>query len=205
MEGDRVPTGRTLRRRKEKVAKHLKRGANEKEKENFRKRVIRIPLHKPFEEAYYTHRLWMFFRETWEKEEDIKRMLCAARVKLRMRITLKKKSDPGQFAIPCTVKGGAFAGIVHFCGLFPEELMRNCERPRVGAVCNSQTNQLCPTLIDPNAHYDPIPVKNPHMSSRRINDPGIIAAFHCGVEYETEYSASIETQTATSIDSGNQK
>ena len=35
MEEDRVPTGRNLRRRKEKVAKHLKRGANEKEKENF--------------------------------------------------------------------------------------------------------------------------------------------------------------------------
>ncbi|KAF2548491.1 hypothetical protein F2Q70_00021171 [Brassica cretica] len=35
MEEDRVPTGRTLKRRKEKVAKHLKRGANEKEKENF--------------------------------------------------------------------------------------------------------------------------------------------------------------------------
>ncbi|KAF2578682.1 hypothetical protein F2Q68_00004524 [Brassica cretica] len=69
LEEDRVPTGRTLRRRKEKVAKHLKRGANEKEKENFRKRVFRIPLHKPFEEAYYTHRLWMFFRETREKEK----------------------------------------------------------------------------------------------------------------------------------------
>ena len=35
MEVDRVPTGRTLRRRKKKVAKHLKRGANEKEKESF--------------------------------------------------------------------------------------------------------------------------------------------------------------------------
>ncbi|KAF3608388.1 hypothetical protein DY000_02048624 [Brassica cretica] len=43
------------------------------------------------------------------------------------------------------------------------------------------------------------------MSSRRINDPGIIAACHFGVEYETEYSASIETHTVTSIDSGNQK
>ncbi|KAF2549713.1 hypothetical protein F2Q68_00035348 [Brassica cretica] len=74
MEEDRVPTGRTLRRRNEKVAKHLKRGANGKEKENFRKRVFRIPIDKPFEEAYYTHRLWMFFRETREKEEDIKRM-----------------------------------------------------------------------------------------------------------------------------------
>ncbi|KAF3487108.1 hypothetical protein F2Q69_00054613 [Brassica cretica] len=126
MEEDRVPTGRTLRRRNEKVAKHLKRGANGKEKENFRKRVFRIPIDKPFEEAYYTHRLWMFFRETREKEEDIKRMFCEAREKMRMRITLKKKSDPG----PSRSAGGAFAGTVHFCGLFSEELRRNCERPR---------------------------------------------------------------------------
>ncbi|KAF2558496.1 hypothetical protein F2Q68_00016097 [Brassica cretica] len=108
MEEDRVPTGRTLRRRKEKVAKHLKRGANEKEKENFLKRVFWIPLDKSFKEAYYTHRLWMFFRETREIEEDIKRMFCEAREKMRMSITLKKKSDPGQFAIPCTVKGIEF-------------------------------------------------------------------------------------------------
>ena len=27
---------------------------------------------------------------------------------MRKRITLKKKSDPGQFAIPCTVKGIEF-------------------------------------------------------------------------------------------------
>ncbi|KAF2531152.1 hypothetical protein F2Q70_00029705 [Brassica cretica] len=68
MEEDRVSTGRTLRRRKEKVAKHLKRGANEKEKELRRNcerpRVFGIPLHKPSEEAYYSHKLWMFFRET---------------------------------------------------------------------------------------------------------------------------------------------
>ena len=43
------------------------------------------------------------------------------------------------------------------------------------------------------------------MSSRRIDDPGLIAACHCGAEYKTEYSASIETHTATSIDSANQK
>ncbi|KAF2583694.1 hypothetical protein F2Q70_00036552 [Brassica cretica] len=57
MEVDRVPMDRTLRKRKEKVEKHLKRGANDKEKESFRKRVFRIPIYKPFEEAYYTHRL----------------------------------------------------------------------------------------------------------------------------------------------------
>ena len=41
----------------------------------------------------------------------------------------------------------------------------------VGAVCNLQTNQLCLTLIDPNAHYNPILVKKPQTISRRINDP----------------------------------
>ena len=67
-----------------------------------------------------------------------------------------------------------------------------------------QTNQLCLTLIDLNAHYDPIPIKKPQMISRRINDSGIIATCHYGDEYETEYSESIKTHTTTSIDSGNQ-
>ncbi|KAF2584389.1 hypothetical protein F2Q70_00035674 [Brassica cretica] len=57
----------------------------------------------------------------------------------------------------------------------------------------------------PLVHYNPIPVKKPQTSFRRINDPGLIAACHCGAEYETEYSASIETQTTTSIDSAHQK
>ncbi|KAF2587185.1 hypothetical protein F2Q70_00035924 [Brassica cretica] len=207
MEVDRVPMGRTLRKRKEKVVKHLKRGANEKERESFQKRVFMISLEKPFEEAYFTHRLWMFFRETRETEEDIRRMFCEAREKMKKRITVKKKSDPEQFAIPC----GAFQGIIHFCRLFSEELMRSCERPRgadwywlvrvdfhvldiklnwnsslllgraflsrVGAMCNLQTNQLCLTLI----------------------------ACHCGTEYETEYSVLIETHTATSIDNTQKK
>ncbi|KAF2619317.1 hypothetical protein F2Q68_00038970 [Brassica cretica] len=47
--------------------------------------------------------------------------------------------------------------------------------------------------------------KKPQTISRRINDAGIIAACHCGAEYETKYSASIKTHTATSIDSGHQK
>ena len=71
-------------------------------------------------------------------------------------------------------------------------------------MCNLQTNQLCLVLIDPHVHYNPIPVKKPQRSSRSINDPGLIAACHCGAEYETEYSASIETHTATSIDSARQ-
>ncbi|KAF3583562.1 hypothetical protein F2Q69_00029337 [Brassica cretica] len=195
-------------------------------------------------------------------------MFCEAREKMRMRITLKKKSDPGQFAIPCTLKGIEFPHslcdtrtsvsilprvMADHLGLqvepsqelftFVDCSQRNSGRivrdlevqignalvpvdfhvldiklnwnfslllgraflSTVGAVCNLQTNHLCLTLIDPNTHYDHIPVKKPQMSSRRINDPGIIAACHCGAEYETEYSASIETYTATSIDSGHQK
>ncbi|KAF3552458.1 hypothetical protein DY000_02006894 [Brassica cretica] len=75
----------------------------------------------------------------------------------------------------------------------------------VGAVCNLQSIQLYLTLIDPHTHYNPIPVKKPQTSSRRINDPGIITTCHCGAEYKTEYSASIETHTATSIDNAHQK
>ncbi|KAF2594190.1 hypothetical protein F2Q70_00043045 [Brassica cretica] len=43
-------------------------------------------------------------------------------------------------------------------------------------------------------------VKKPQTSSRRINDPRIIAACHCGAEYETDYSASIDSLPVPSID-----
>ncbi|KAF3583423.1 hypothetical protein F2Q69_00030550 [Brassica cretica] len=68
----------------------------------------------------------MFFRETKETEEDIRRMFHYIRERMKLRITLKKKSDPRKFAIP------------------------SC---------------------------------------------------HCGAEYETEYSESIDTHTITSINS----
>ena len=74
----------------------------------------------------------------------------------------------------------------------------------VKAVCNMQTNQFCLTPIYPHVYYNSIPVMKPQTSSRRIDDQGLIAACHCGAEYETEYSASIETHTVTSINSANQ-
>ncbi|KAF2619388.1 hypothetical protein F2Q68_00039123 [Brassica cretica] len=205
MEMDKVPMGRTLRKRKEKFSKHLKRGVNEKEMENFLKRVLRIPLEKPFEEAYFTHRLWMFFRETKETQEDIRRMFHEVREKMKNMITLKKKSDPGKFAIPCLVKGLKVESsqesftFVDCSQRNSGGIVRDLE-VQIGEVCNMQTNQLCLTLIDPHAYYDPIPGMKPHTSSRRIDNPGLIAACLCGAEYETEYSASIETHTATSID-----
>ncbi|KAF3590168.1 hypothetical protein DY000_02022019 [Brassica cretica] len=105
MQVDQTSQRKTLRRSKEKVPNHLKRGGvNEKEMDSFTKRVLRTPLDKPFEEAYFTHRLWMFFRVTKETEQDIHRVFNQIRVKMKHRITLKKKSDPGKFAVPCLVE-----------------------------------------------------------------------------------------------------
>ncbi|KAF3550909.1 hypothetical protein DY000_02007497 [Brassica cretica] len=81
-------------------------------------------------------------RETNDTEEDIRRMFHHAREWMKLRITLKKKSDLGKFAIPCVVN-----------------------------------------LVELG------------------NDLAYIAACHCGAEYETEYSESIDTHTASSIDS----
>ncbi|KAF3513755.1 hypothetical protein F2Q69_00007148 [Brassica cretica] len=108
MQVDKANEGRVLRKRKEKIPKHLKREADEKEMDGFTKRVLRIPVEKQFDEVYYTHRLWMFFRETKETEEDIRRMFHCIRERMKLRITLKKKSDPRKFAIPCMVKGIEF-------------------------------------------------------------------------------------------------
>ncbi|KAF3488052.1 hypothetical protein F2Q69_00052447 [Brassica cretica] len=100
----------------------------------------------------------MFFRETKETEEDIRRMFHHVREKMKQRITLKKKTDPGKFAIPCVGKGIEF----------PHPL---CD---TGASVN---------LVELG------------------NDLSYIAACHCGAEYETEYTESIDTHTVSSIDS----
>ncbi|KAF3485245.1 hypothetical protein F2Q69_00053823 [Brassica cretica] len=158
MQVDEATEGRRSRKRKEKIPKNLKREANEKEMDGFTKRVLRIPVEKPFDEVYFTHRLWMFFRETKETEEDIRRMFHHVRERMKLRITLKKKSDPGKFAIPCVVKGIEFP------------------------------HALCDTGAS---------VKLVELG----NDLGYIAACHCGAEYEIEYTESIDTHTASSIDS----
>ncbi|KAF3538284.1 hypothetical protein F2Q69_00022434 [Brassica cretica] len=108
MRVDEATEGRRLRKKKEKIPKNLKRKANEKKMNGFTKRVLRIPVEKPFGEVYYTHRLWMFFRLTKETEEDIRKMFHYVREMMKLKITLKKKNDPGKFAIPCVVKGIEF-------------------------------------------------------------------------------------------------
>ena len=205
------------------------------------------------------------FRET---REDISRMFYEARDKMKKRITLKKKSDPGKFAIPCMVKGIEFShalcdtrvsdsilpsvmadnlglkvepstelftfvdcsqrssgGIVRdlevktgnalvLVDFYVLDIKLNLNSSlslgraflsTVGAVCSMQSNQLCLTLVDPHVYYDLNPIMKPQTSFRRIDDSGLIAACHYGAEYKAEYSRSIETHTATWIDSPNQK
>ena len=50
MQVDQATVGRTLRKRKKKVPKHLKRGVNDKEMDSFTKRILMIPMDNPFEE-----------------------------------------------------------------------------------------------------------------------------------------------------------
>ncbi|KAF3554220.1 hypothetical protein F2Q69_00012900 [Brassica cretica] len=150
MEVDKAPMRRTLRKRKGKFAKHLKRAANEKVME---RGIVR----------------------------DLEVQIGNALVPVDFHVLDIKLNWNSSM------------------------LLRRSFLSTVGAVCNMQTNQLCLALIDPHFHYNPIPVMKPHASSRRIDDPGLIAACHCGVEYETKYSASIETHTATSIDSAHKK
>ena len=178
---------------------------------------------------------------------------------VRVRITLKKKSDPGKFAITCVVKGIEFphalcdtgasisilpkvmadqlglkiepssesftfvdlserssGGIIRDLevqignALVPVDfhvldiklnwnsslLLGRAFLATVGAVCDMNTNKMCLTLIDPNIHYDLVRVKRKQVNLVEYgNDLGYIGACHCGAEYETEYSKSIDTHT----------
>ena len=73
-------------------------------------------MDKPFEEAYFTHRLWIFFRETKENEQDIHRIFNQAKEKMKQMNTMKKKSDPGKFAMPCLLKGIEFPCVLCYTG-----------------------------------------------------------------------------------------
>ncbi|KAF3531578.1 hypothetical protein DY000_02040340 [Brassica cretica] len=201
MQVDEATERRRLRKRKEKIPKNLKREANEKEMDGFTKRVLRIPVEKPFDKVYFTHRLWMFFRETKETEEDIRRMFHHVRERMKLRITLKKKSDPGKSISQHTTKGyGRPAGsenralirIFHLRGPFRKKLRRHHKNLEV---------QIGNALVPVDFHV--LDIKLTWNSSLLLgraflatvgavnlvelgNDLGYIAACHCGAEYEIE-------------------
>uniref|UniRef100_A0A0D2ZQL1 Aspartic peptidase DDI1-type domain-containing protein n=1 Tax=Brassica oleracea var. oleracea TaxID=109376 RepID=A0A0D2ZQL1_BRAOL len=211
MQVDEATEGKRLRKRKEKIPKNLKREANEKEMDGFTKRVLRIPVEKPFDEVYFTH------RETKETEEDIRRMFHHVREKMKQRITLKKKTDPGKFAIPCVGKGIEFphplcdtgASVSILPKVMADQLdlkiepssesftfVELSERSSGGIIRDLEVQ------IDPDVHYDPVRVVRQQVNLVELgNDLSYIAACHCGAEYETEYTESIDTHTVSSIDS----
>ncbi|KAF3489463.1 hypothetical protein F2Q69_00052016 [Brassica cretica] len=169
----------------------------------------------------------MFFRKTKETKDDIRRMFHHVRERMKLRITMKKKSEPGKFEIPCVVKGiefpHALCDIRASVNILPKVmanqlvdfhvldiklnwnsslLLRRAFLATVGAVCDMNTNRLCLTLIDPDIHYDPVRVVRQQVNLVELeNDLGYIAACYCGAEYETQYSESIDTHTVSSIDS----
>ncbi|KAF2554928.1 hypothetical protein F2Q68_00015308 [Brassica cretica] len=218
MQVDQDTMGRTLRKRKEKVPKHMKKGANDKEMESFRKRILRIPLDKPFEEAYFTHMLWMFFTETKETEEDIRRMFHQVREKIRQRITLKTKSDTKFFLIPCLIGCIDYPSALSDTGSSVSTLSKvmadhlglkiellkdsftfvDCsQRNSGGFIRNLETNKLCLTLIDPTVYYDLVRVVKKQTGYKEIGDnPKFIAACHCNHEADEE---SITTKHELSI------
>ncbi|KAF3566051.1 hypothetical protein DY000_02016650 [Brassica cretica] len=213
MQVDQTSKRRTLRRRKEKIPRHLKRGVNEKEMDSFTKRVLRIPLDKPFEEAYFAHGLWMFFRETKETEQNIHRIFNHIRKKMKQMITLKKKSDLGKFAVPCLVKvtefscalcdSGSSVSILPKIGnalvsfdfhVLDNKLSKNhflllvrAFMAIVGAVCNMQTNQLCLTLINSDFYYDPVRIVKPQTSNTGTQ-PSIDRAVHPTIDNHSRES-----------------
>lgn len=79
---------------------------------SFTKRVPRIFGDKSFNEAYYTPKLWMFFRESRETKEDIECIFHQIRGKMKERIILKKKSDPGKFSVTCMVGGHSYLNVL---------------------------------------------------------------------------------------------
>ena len=127
--------------------------------DSFTKGILRFPLDKPFEEAYFTYRLWIFFKETKETEEDIRRMFYQVREKIKQRITLKKKSDLGKFVVPCLIgdidypsalcKRGSSVSILHkvmadHLGLKIGLQENSSETLRFRLVCLSSIRISCP-------------------------------------------------------------
>ncbi|KAF2614597.1 hypothetical protein F2Q70_00012084 [Brassica cretica] len=85
MQVDHATVGRTLRKNNEKVPKHLKRGTNDKEMDSFTKRILRIPMDKPFEEAYFT--TFCYFDHGTELESE-----TGASVDTQPRVLIDEKS-----------------------------------------------------------------------------------------------------------------
>lgn len=84
--------------------------------DGFIKRVLSIPEDELFDEAYYTYCLYMFFKESRESEEDIKRMFNHIRELKKRDAKLTKKGDPEKFVVPRTVAGHVYQNALYDTG-----------------------------------------------------------------------------------------
>ncbi|KAF3544626.1 hypothetical protein DY000_02007871 [Brassica cretica] len=179
MQVDHATVGRTLRKNNEKVPKHLKRGTNDKEMDSFTKRILRIPMDKPFEEAYFTTCCGC----SSEKPRRLKKTLgeCStialcntgSLVSILIKVMgdhlgLKREPLEDSFTfVDCSLRksggfirnfdvqiGNALVSVdFHVLDIKlnwnSSLLLGRAFMATVGAVCDMQSNKLCMTLIDP--------------------------------------------------------
>ncbi|KAF3598433.1 hypothetical protein F2Q69_00035337 [Brassica cretica] len=157
----------------------------------------------------------MFFRETKETEEDIRRMFHQVREKMKNRITLQKKSDPGKLAVPCLVKGIEFPHALCDTGASVNILPRIMadqlglkEEPSKESftfVHSSQRNSRGIVRdLEVQIGNALVPVDF-HVLDIKLNWNSSLLLGRAFLSTVGAYSASIKTHTPTSIDDANQK
>ncbi|KAF2617997.1 hypothetical protein F2Q68_00039437 [Brassica cretica] len=123
--------------------------------------------------------------ETKETETYIEWMFHHVKEKMKKRITLENKTDPGKEVheessetLRYTLLLVDFHVLAIKLNWNYSLLLGRAFMATVGAVSNMQTNRLCLTLIDPNVYYDPVKVVKTHMPYMEIGDDlGLIAVF----------------------------
>ncbi|KAF2567630.1 hypothetical protein F2Q70_00026041 [Brassica cretica] len=216
MQVDQTSERRTLRRRKEKVPKNLKRGVNEKEMDSFTKRVLRIPLDKPFTVQCLLKGIEFpcALCDTGSSVSILPKVMAD-----HPGLKIEPSEDSFNFVDYSTRNlGGINRNLAVQIGnalvsvdfhVLDDNLNRNHSlllgrafMATVGAVCNMHTNHVCLTLINPDVCYDPVRIVKPQTSNTEVNTRFISACYYeFEAEYETEYDASIDSQTQPSIES----
>ncbi|KAF3581364.1 hypothetical protein DY000_02031358 [Brassica cretica] len=195
--------GRKLRKRKEKIPKNLKREANEKEMDGFTKRVLRIPVEKPFDEVYYAHRLsnkethLLFSEDPAHLEHSIRKDQHSTSLDAAAFTSTDSRTQPSTDTRPSSstnLHRSTSINSTPLTSIDPQS------RNMVAIVILRQDENG--NLYDRDGHLRNATVVRQQVNLVELgNDFGYIAACHCGAEYETEYSESIDTHTISSIDS----
>ncbi|KAF3497092.1 hypothetical protein DY000_02053310 [Brassica cretica] len=237
MEVDKAPMWRNLRKRKENVAKHLKRGANEKEIEN--DDSWQAVKHEKLQEGDFDVESSMSFSEShW----------CLSTPEFEHRSTNfnqnrstaspeHRSTTPTESTTSCNVV--RIMTLEDFAARHPHPpspVYVNIDRQTAPAIDRQHIARLNALRPQPKPSANPPETTNTHLEDaaepmevdkapmrrtlrkrkkkvakhlkRGANEKEmerLIAACHCGAEYETEYSVSIKTHTPTSIDSASQK